>query len=212
MPQNCWCMSKNLSLIVNVVLVLAVGYLFYYDFSGKKTSDVAAKSNSSYKSSDSNGYRPPLAYVELDSLNENITYIKEKRRELEAEMKAIEQEQESGYRGLQTQKDNFLKKGAAITEEEAQVFQGKLMDQQQKIDARKQELSQKLNEKSFGIMQDIQKKLKDFLTEYNKDKKYMYIFTTGTGLDYMVFKDTTLNITNDVIKGMNAKMKADAKN
>jgi outer membrane protein len=204
-------MMKNFSLVLNIVLVLAVGFLYYYDFSGKKADAVAAKLGNNYLASDSNVHRPPLAYVELDSLNENITYIKERRRELEAEMKAIEQEQENGYRALQAQKDNFLKRGAAITEQEAQIFQGKLIDQQQKIDSRKQELSQKLNEKSFGIMEDIQKQLKDFLTEYNKDKKYMYIFTTGTGLDYMVFKDTTLNITNDVIKGMNAKMKAAAK-
>ena len=203
-------MMKNLSLVLNIILLLAVAYLFYYDFSGKKTSEVAAKINSSYKLGDSNSFRPPLAYVELDSLNEKITFIKERRKELEAEMKAIEQEQENGYRGLQAQKDNFLKKGASITEEEAQVFQNKLIEQQQKIDGRKQELSQKLNEKSFGIMEGIQKKLKDFLADYNKDKKYMYIFTTGTGLDYMVFKDSTLNITNDVIKGMNEKMKAEA--
>ena len=202
---------KNLSLVLNIVLLLAVGYLYYYDFSGKKTKDVAAKLSSNFITTDSNIYRPPLAYVELDSLNEKITFIKERRKELEAEMKAIEQEQENGYRSLQAQKDNFLKRGAAITEEEAQIFQGKLIEQQQKIDARKQEFSQKLNEKSFGIMEGIQKKLKDFLTDYNKDKKYMYIFTTGTGLDYMVFKDSTLNITNDVIQGMNAKMKAEAK-
>lgn len=202
---------KNLSLVLNVILVLAVGFLYYYDFSGKKASAVAAKLDNNYFASDSNKNRPPLAYVELDSLNERITFIKEKRRELESEMKAIENEQESGYRGLQAQKDNFLKRGAAITEEEAQIFQGKLIDQQQQIDSRKQNLSQKLNEKSFNIMEDIQKKLKEFLTEYNKDKKYMYIFTTGTGLDYMVFKDTSLNITNDVIKGMNDKIKAEMK-
>lgn len=202
---------KNLSLVLNVILVVAVGFLYYYDFSGKKAKDVAAKLNSGYKLSDSGVTRPPLAYVELDSLNENITYIKERRKELEAEMRAIEQEQENGYRGLQAQKDNFLKRGASITEEEAQIFQGKLIDQQQAIDQKKQNSSQKLNEKSFNIMEGIQNKLKDFLAEYNKDKKYMYIFTTGTGLDYMVFKDTSLNITDDVIKGMNAKMKADAK-
>ena len=204
-------MMKNLSLVLNIILLLAVAYLFYYDFSGKKTEAVAGKLNSSYKPGDSNSFRPPLAYVELDSLNEKITFIKERRKELEAEMKAIEQEQENEYRGLQAQKDNFLKKGAAITQQEAQDFQNKLLDQQQRIDARKQELSQKLNEKSFSIMEGIQKQLKDFLAEYNKDKKYMYIFTTGTGLDYMVFKDSSLNITNDVIKGMNAKMKATAK-
>jgi outer membrane protein len=201
---------KNLSLVLNIVLLLAVGYLYYYDFSGKKTKDVAAKLSSNFMTTDSNGHRPPLAYVELDSLNEKITFIKDKRKELEAAMKIIEQEQEAGYRNLQAQKDNFLKKGAAITQEDAEAFQGRLIEQQQKIDSRKQQQSQDLNEKSFGIMEGIQKKLKEFLTDYNKDKKYMYIFTTGTGLDYMVFKDSTLNITNDVIKGMNAKMKAEA--
>ena len=203
-------MMKNLSLVLNIILLLSVSYLFYKDFSGKKNEQAATKLNSNLMPGDSNNFRPPLAYVELDSLNEKITFIKERRKELETEMKAIEQEQENGYRGLQSQKENFLKKGAAITEEEAQIFQNKLIEQQQKIDGRKQELSQKLNEKSFGIMEGIQKKLKDFLAAYNKDKKYMYIFTTGTGLDYMVFKDSTLNITNDVIKGMNEKMKAEA--
>lgn len=205
-------MMKNLSLVLNIILLAAVAFLYYYDFSGKKVKDVASKINSSYKmATDSNGHRPPIAYVELDSLNENITFIKERRKELDAEMKAIEAEQESGYRGLQAQKDNFLKKGGTITEEEAQVFQGKLIEQQQQIDGRKQMLSQKLNEKSFGIMDDIQKKLKEFMEEYNKDKKFMYILTTGTGLDYMVYKDSSLNITNDVIKGMNIKMKSAAK-
>ena len=56
------------------------------------------------------------------------------------------------------------------------------------------------------IMEGIKKHLRDFLAEYNKEKNYMYIFTTGTGLDYMVYKDSTLNITADVIKGMNEKM------
>lgn len=202
---------KNLSLVLNIILVIAVGFLYYYDFSGKKANAVAAKIANQGSADNTGGIRPPLAYVELDSLNENITYIKEKRRELEAEMKAIEDEQEKGYRGLQAQKENFLKRGASITEEEATIFQGKLIDQQQQIDNKKQSLSQKLSEKSFNIMEDIQKKLKDFLSEYNKDKKYMYIFTTGTGLDYMVFKDSSLNITRDVIKGMNEKMKSAAK-
>jgi outer membrane protein len=201
-------MMKNLSLVLNLLLVAAVGYLYYYDFSGKKVKEVAAKINSSYTSTDTGVHRPVLAYVELDSLNENITYIKERRKELDAEMKAIETEQESGYRGLQAQKDNFLKKGGTITEADAQVFQQKLMDQQQQIDSRKQMLSQKLNEKSFVIMEDIQKKLREFLTEYNKDKKFMYILANGTGMEYMLYKDSSLNITADVIRGMNEKMRS----
>jgi Skp family chaperone for outer membrane proteins len=56
-------------------------------------------------------------------------------------------------------------------------------------------------------MDSIQRNLKDFLVEYNKVKKYQYILTTGSGIDYLIFKDSTLDITKDVIKGMNDKLK-----
>ena len=93
----------------------------------------------------------------------------------------------------------------------AQQFQGQLLQEKQQIDDRRQSLSQQLNEKSYKFMDDIQKKLRDFLGEYNSQKNFTYIFTTGTGLDYMVYKDSSLNITADVIAGMNEKMNAEAK-
>ncbi|MEJ7626082.1 MAG: OmpH family outer membrane protein [Ferruginibacter sp.] len=200
---------KNLSLILNVLLIIAVGILYYFHFSGSKS--VTTKSKISAASTIPQGSRPAIAYVELDSLNEKITFIKTKRRELENEQKAIETEWENSYKGLENQKNNFLKKGNAITQEEAQQFQGVLIQQQQQIDGKKQALNQKLSEKSYKFLEGIQKKLKEFLEEYNKEKNYMYIFTSGTGLDYMVYKDSSLNITNDVIAGMNEKMNNTAK-
>ena len=204
-------MMKYLSLVLNIVLLAAVGYLFYVHFSGKgHGSDLVKKEGMPFMA-DSNCFRSPIAYVELDSLNENISFIKNKRKELEAEQKAIETEWENGYKGLQATKDNFLKKGAAITQDEYEKFQLQLMDQQQQIDGKKQSLNQKLGEKSFNIMEDIQRKLKEFLAEYNNEKKYVYILTTGSGQDYMAFKDTSFNITKDVIKGMNIKLKSAGK-
>jgi outer membrane protein len=201
-------MMKNLSLVLNLVLLAAVGYLYYYNFSGKKQGKSVDQTGGMNMAGDSNSSRSPIAYVELDSLNENITYIKERRKELETEQRNIETDWENGYKGLQAAKDNFLKKGTAISQEEAEKFQGQLIEQQQQIDGKKQALTQKLSEKSFTIMDDIQKKLKEFLAEYNKEKKYIYILTTGSGQDYMAYKDPTLNITNDVIRGMNIKMKS----
>jgi len=153
-----------------------------------------------------NSARSGIAFVELDSLNEKILYIKNRRKELEAEQKIIENEWQNGYKGLENRKNEFLKRGNSITQQEAEKFQGELMQQQQQVDAKKQNSSQNLSEKSYKLMDDIQKKLKDFLNDYNKNKKYQYILTTGTGLDYMLYKDSTFNITDDVIIGMNKKM------
>ncbi|MDB5202366.1 MAG: hypothetical protein JWQ27_1775 [Ferruginibacter sp.] len=197
---------KHLSLILNIVLFIAVGFLYYHVYGEHAATAKAVKTTSAVTTS--NGMvKAPIAYVELDSLNEKIVYIKEKRKDLEAEQKAIETEWQNSYRNLEAQKNNFLKRGASITQEEAEKFQNELMQQQQQVDGRKQALSQKLSEKSYKFMEDIQKKLKDFLADYNKQYNYMYILTSGTGLDYMLYKDSALNITEDVVSGMNDKMK-----
>jgi outer membrane protein len=198
---------KNLSLMLNAVLILAVAFLYYQVFAGKKSIAATDKKITAVSNSGLNAGAMPIAYVELDSLNEKISYIKEKRKELEGEQKAIENEWQSSMRNLENQKNNFLKRGASITQAEAEKFQGELYQQQQQIEARKQSSGQKLSEKSYKFMDDIQKRIKDFLNDYNKEKKFRYIFTAGSGLDYMVYKDSTLNITDDVIKGMNEKMK-----
>ncbi len=197
---------KHLFTILNVVLILAVAFLYFHEFGGSKAKASITKSPVSIAETQKAG-NAPIAYVELDSLNEKIIFIREKRKELEAEQKAIETEWESSYRGLEAQKNNFLKKGNAITQQMAEEFQGQLIQQQQRIDEKKQGLTQKLSEKSYRFMDDVQKKLKDFLVDYNKEKNYLYILTTGTGLDYMVYKDSTLNITEDVVVGMNEKLK-----
>ncbi len=198
---------KNLSIALNVILVAAVSFLFVKVYSGNST-----KSTSQSKTlKDSTGLHTSksnvIAFVELDSLNEKISFIKTKRNQLEAEQKAIETEWQSGYRGLENRKNEFMKRGNSITQQEAEKFQGELIQSQQQIDGKKQRLTQELSEKSYKFLEDIQKKLKDFLIQYNNDNKYQYILTTGTGMDYMIYKDESLNITNEVIKGMNEILK-----
>jgi outer membrane protein len=196
---------KNISTILNIVLIAAVGFLYYYVFAGKKSTTPVVKTMVGSNSVSQAG-NAPIAYVDLDSLNEKIIFIKEKRKQLEAQEKVIQNEWEATMRGLQGQADNFRKKGDAITQQMAEEFQMNLYKQQQAADQKKQSRTQELSERSYNTMEDIQKKLRDFLVEYNKEKKYLYILTSGTGLDYMVYKDSSLNITNDVIEGMNKKL------
>ena len=197
---------KNLSLVLNIVLLAAVAFLYAKVFSSSSKETTVTKTTIKENIGDTS-IKAGIAFVELDSLNEKINYIKDRRKELEAEQKAIENEWQNGYRGLENRKNEFLKRGKSITQQEAEQFQGELMQQQQQIDGKKQNSTQNLSEKSYKLMDDIQKKLKDFLNNYNRNKKYQYILTTGTGLDYMLYKDSTFNITDDVIKGMNEKMK-----
>ena len=110
---------------------------------------------------------------------------------------------------LEERKDNFVKKGNTLTQQEVDAFQAELMKSAQQLEDDKQEKNQELGTKSADLMQQMQTRLKAFLDDYNKQKKYTYILATGTGLDYMFYKDSTLNITQDVVKGLNEEPKTD---
>lgn len=70
---------------------------------------------------------------------------------------------------------------------------------------KEQMLTSELQEESIRKRQDVQKKIKEFLEAYNKDKGYSYIFSNLSDLLY--FKDTAYDITKDVVNGLNQKYK-----
>lgn len=205
---------KQISLLLNIVLLIAVGVLYYLHFSGAKKSKPEPQKKAAANIPVVELDKAPIAYVDLDSLNEKITYIKENKKVLEAEQKAIENEWANGSRAVQKKKDDFIRQhqdNKGLTEELVMQFQNELMQEQQTLDDKRQSLTQKLTEKSYKFMENLQKNLKEFLADYNSNGTYKYIFTTGTGLDYIVFKDSTLNITDDVIAGMNEKFAKESK-
>lgn len=197
---------NKLSVALNIFLLAAVSFLYYHNFSGKKGNTIITDTKSSLKTDSAIAFLK-IAFIELDSLNENLLYFKQQRKSLESQQKRIETEITNDYKALEGKQNNFIQKNPNASPDEIQNFRAQLMKDQQDIETKKQNQSQQLNQRSFDLMENIQKNLKQFLAEYNKGKKYQFIFTTGSGLDYLIYKDSTLDITKDVIKGMNEKMK-----
>ena len=198
---------KQFSIVLNVLLIIAVAFLYYIHFSGSSNSSSRFSSLNTKFHDTSKCDRISVAYVELDSLNSNVFFIRERKKELEGEQRVIASEYEGAYRKMTQLRDEFIKKGKSITQQEAEAFQEKLGIQQQQIEQQKQQKTQQLAEKGARVMEDMQGKLKDFMNEYNRNKKFTMIFTTGTGLDYFLYKDASLDITSEIVKGLNEKMK-----
>ncbi len=191
---------KQFSLALNILLIFAVGILYYLHFSSNKKIVAAVTAKSPEKDSCAMGHL--IAFVELDSLYENVAYIKQKQKELENDQEQIARQYQGAYQQLEIKKNTFLKKGNAITQQEAEEFQAALYQDQQKIESDKQAQSQTMAANRNRTMEEIQTKLKTFLNDYNSDKKYSYIFATGSGLDNILYKDSAHNITGDVISGL----------
>lgn len=73
----------------------------------------------------------------------------------------------------------------------------------QNLEEQKRILEGQIQEEGIRTMDDLRKRMNDFLVEFNKNEKYSYIFSYSSGLNVMFYKDTTYNITNQVAAGLN---------
>ena len=89
---------KDLSLILNAVLLVAVGVLFYLHFSGSKP----AVSGGGGTLTGAPG-ELKIAYVNSDSILQNYDYLKANKVQLEEKTKKIEQEYRNRAQGLQNE-------------------------------------------------------------------------------------------------------------
>jgi outer membrane protein len=82
----------------------------------------------------------------------------------------------------------------------------------EKIENTRSDLDQDYKTYYVQTQQEILSMIRKFCTDYNKDRKYSIIISNEPGIIF--YKDTTLDITKDLLKGLNdmyVKEKAQSK-
>lgn len=199
---------KNGMLIWNGLLTIVAGVLLFLYLGNKKTLPprVAVPDEK----------EPPaqptrIAYINMDTVQENYAFAKEILDEIRRT------EQDNNFR-LEKLGDDYNKKLQAYMQQDQQAgltqlseaHQQDLMDAQKRIGEQKQSLEQDYVKKVGQLEQSLRKKIKEYLVDYNKDRKYAYIMSLEERMFYYV--DTVYDITADVVKGLNAEHKSTKKN
>lgn len=191
---------KNVSTLMNVVLAVAVAILFYLHFSSSKKTNSVTSTNATVASGNFK-----IGYFEMDSIENHYEYFKEVRNTLRGK------EQDNG-RQLAEMKNTFVAKYQELQKTAQGMTQAELAGKQQELSQmektfqnKEQMMNQELQNESFKRLQEVKKKIEDFLKEYNKDKGFSYIMTNSPDLIYL--KDTVYNITGDLIVGLNSQYK-----
>lgn len=191
---------KNFSLILNVVLLLLVGYLYFDRFSSSKKASVL--SVNIQKCKDSSTYHGnKLAYIDLDSLQGRYEYYKILKADFERKQTASNNEVTNLQKRYQARAMQLQQKGATMNPQQQEAAMAEINQMQQGLQAKKQELDNALYNSNSKMKEDILTRIQNFLKDYNKDGKYDYVFSYEPG--FMFYKDSTLNITSDVISGLN---------
>jgi len=197
---------KNFNNIALAVLALAVAVLFFLQLGGNSGKKGAAASTGTDSSGVSVAGR--IAYFEMDSIEQEYLYIKEvqsKLKQREQVMTAELQGMRNGYMGRIQQ---LQSKASTMSQQEGESAQAEINQMERTLQQKEAKMAQELQEEQFKLMQDINKKIEEYLKDYNASKGYTYIISRQAG-DFIYFKDTTLNITIDLVKGLNEMYNVD---
>jgi outer membrane protein len=189
---------KHFSLILNIVLLLLVCYLYYDKFSSSKKS-VIANTQKCKDSSTHHGNK--VAYIDLDSLQNSYEYYKILKADFEKKQAANNNEVADLQRRYQARAMQLQQKGATMNQQEQETAMKEINQMQQGLQAKKQALDNDLYNASSKMKEDILTRIQDFLKVYNSDGRYDYVFSYEPG--FMFYKDSALNITSDVVNGLN---------
>ena len=189
---------KYFNSIFLIVLSIAVGILFYQQLNhNKHTCKVEMQKQS--------GKGCTIAYFEMDSIQNNFEYYKEVIKELSKK----EQEVRSNLAQIKNSNISKLKeyqgKGNSMSPEQMNAARQDLERRDSDYQLREQTEANKLSSETRDRLLEVKKKIEDYLKEYNKNRTYSFILSNSSDLIY--YKDSSYNITADLIKGLNETYK-----
>ncbi len=189
---------KNILLGFNILLLALVGYLYYLHFNDAKSNHNLSNSAAP---SETSSVKAKVAYIDLDSLQNNYGYYQKLKADFERKQSSANDQIAALQKKYQNRAMQLQQKAATMNQKEQQDAMQEINKMQQDLQERKQNIDNELYNDNSKMKEDILARIQNFLKDYNKDGKYSYIFSYEPG--FMFYKDSTLNITNDVIAGLN---------
>jgi len=198
---------KNLSLIFNAILAVAVVVLFVLVL-GNKTNTITKQSVIG-KDTISKG-KLPIAYINIDSLLLHYQFAKEANESLIKKQEDSRLTINTKARQLQAEMAEFqhkLENNAFLSRERAEQEQARLQKKQQDLQALDGDLSKQLVQVQQKMSEQLRDTINSFMKSFNKDHKYEMIIS-NTSSDNILYADKSYDITAEVTKLLNERFAA----
>lgn len=185
---------KNLPLILNGVLIIAVGILYYLHFAaGHKTaSNEVATTPGDLK----------IAFINSDSVLKHYEYFKVTRERLEAKGKKLDQDLRNRAQGLQNDYEGYQRNVGNLTIGQAKAVEEDLAKKQQNLQLYQQSLSQELSNEEAKVTQELYTRVTDYIRKYGSENGLQVVLKFDTSSD-LLFGSAGLDITKEITAGLN---------
>lgn len=151
-----------------------------------------------------------IVFVELDTVIARFDMAKDKASELETKTKNSEAELTAKSQAFDRDVRDYQNKAqkGLITRATAAEMEQTLSQQQQNLLALRDQMAYNLNEEGIVAQRQVLEYINQYLAEYNAGHGYHYILAKQFP-GPILYSDTTLDITADVVAGLNAKYNAE---
>jgi len=188
--------KNNISIGLNVVLLIAVVVLYVLHFNGKSDSVEHAES------SDVAPVDLSIAYVNSDSLLKNYDFFKELEKQLIEKRDKLNVEYQNRAEGLQREIANFQSTAGNMTISQARAVEEDLRKKQQNLMMYQEQLGQQLMQEEAKMNTELYDKVSDYLQSFglNKNLQIVLTYTKGSGV---LYANEDLDITDQILAGLN---------
>jgi outer membrane protein len=191
---------KNLPIILNVILFLLVGHLYYLNSKNAK----AAETQVIAPPANAGGAR--IAYVNGDTLDAKYEWLKQQKDAIEQRMisaqKSLANKEEALMKDAQALQEKF--QGGNMTQADAEKADAALRQRAQKLEEEKERLSKSLSEDQKKAFNDLYANVESNLKTLSSQIGYDYILSYSRGGQILLANDS-LDITKEVLELLNAK-------
>jgi outer membrane protein len=187
---------KNLSLILNAVLFVAVAVLYFLHFSTPQTP------GKTFASADTASVVPTIAFINTDTLLQHYEFLKEQRTELEAKTKKMDQDLQNRTVSLRNEINAYQRNLPNMTLGQARAAEEDLGKKQQNLQLYQQTLQQQLMQDEAKLTQALYEKITSFLKDYSEERGINVVLKFDPSSD-VLYGGRALDITQEVLEGLN---------
>ncbi|HEY3405812.1 MAG TPA: OmpH family outer membrane protein, partial [Ohtaekwangia sp.] len=167
---------KNLSLILNIVLLVAVAVLFYLHFApaGTETSSTTVAAGDL-----------KVAYINSDTVLKYYEYLKTQKTQLEAKTEKMGQEYRNRVVGLQNEIAAYQRNVSSMTLGQVKATEEDLGKKQQNLQLYERSLNQQLLEEEGKLQKELYDRITTYLKKYGSDKGLQVVLKRDPSSDVL---------------------------
>lgn len=152
-----------------------------------------------------------IVYVNSDSLLTKYQYFKDIKVKLEAKSKTAQADLGAKTQAFQREVAAYQQQANTLPADQRAATEERLARKQQELQAYQQNAGAALQTEQAAENEKLYDKVADYLKGYAKKKGFKMVLTYSKGNSAILFADESLDVTSEVIVGLNDTYKPAAK-